>query len=118
MTIAAMYERLWRFSHVGNDDIRGIRRDIVPLMEERLESLRDQLGYWEKAHILDAINAFEGNLQQEGSTWLLLSLLYLEKASTPNAERAEDQARERDEIDEMTIEDLRWRIRRAAALIP
>jgi hypothetical protein len=80
-------------------NINYIRKEIADLIIERLKSVKDSLGYWEKLHFAYAIATLK-------TSWLRLCLVTLEKAFIPAGERDEYYIPRDNQIDSLTYEQL------------
>lgn len=90
-----------------NGDIKDIRKAIADLIINRLKSVKDSLGYWEKLCFANAIINLNSNinlLHQPRTFLLRICLCNLEKAFIPAAERNENYARRDKQIDSLTYE--------------
>lgn len=93
----------------ANEDLGGIRLDIVDLIADQLQRKRQSLGYWEKAHFAHAISALGWNLNaryQPTTSWLRLCLVDLEKALVPADQRNENYTPRDAQLDALTYEQL------------
>ncbi len=90
-------------------DVNEVRRDIVALLADALQRVRNNLGYWEKAHLAHAIAELAWNVrsrQQPTTSWLRLCLVDLEKALVPADQRNENYTPRDELLDAITFEQL------------
>ena len=93
----------------ANGDIAAIRRDVAKLIAKKLESIRDNLGYWEKSCFIYAIATLRSNLtaaHQPTQFWLYACLNELELAFVPKDKRNENYTRQQPQIDALTFDQL------------
>lgn len=92
-----------------NGDIGDIRRAIADLIVDRLQKVRNSLGYWEKAYFANAIAALAWNTNsssQPTTSWLRLCLVNLEKAHVPAEQRNENYTPRDSQLDSLTFDQL------------
>lgn len=90
-------------------DLGEIRLDIADLIADRLNQMRESLGYWEKAHFANAISSLSRNINsrhQPTTSWLRHCLVNLEKALVHADERNENYTPQNAELDVLTFEQL------------
>ena len=92
-----------------NRDIKEVRAAVADLIEHYLEALKGSLGYWEKAHIANAIAALAWNINsrhQPTSAWLRLCLVNVEKALVPANQRNENYTQRDKQLEALTYDKL------------
>jgi len=90
-----------------NGDIKDIREAIADLIVDRLKSVKNSLGYWEKLYFATAIINLNANinlLHQPRIFLLRICICNLEKAFIPATERDESYIRQDKQIDSLTYE--------------
>ena len=111
--IGALFERLDR-----DQDTVGLRLDIADAIARSLIETRNSFGYWEKAHLAQAIAALAWNINigdRDTRSWLRLCLVNLELAHVPEDERSEDYAQRDGQVETLTFEQLMDDIQRLGA---
>ncbi len=99
----------------GNDDVDRIRLDIANLIARRMDAVRESFGAWERLHFAQAIAALADNIakgDRDSTAWLRLSLVALEKAGVPTAERSDQYPIRNDQVEALTFEALSKAIRK------
>jgi len=92
-----------------DQNIDDVRLDIADLIAKCLNEKRDNFGYWEKAHIANAIALLAQNVfssRQPTTAWLRASLVNLDKALVPPDQRSETYTRRDNQLDSLTFEQL------------
>ena len=102
--IDRLFERLDQ-----NQNIDQIRLDIADLIAKCLNKKRDTFGYWEKAHMANAIAFLALNVassSQSTTSWLRASLVNIEKAFVLKDQRSESYTRKDNRLDLLTFDQL------------
>ncbi len=105
----------------AGEDVGAIRLDIATLIAEQLHGLRSSLGYWEKAHLAQAIASLGWNMNsshQPTNSWLLLCLVNLEKALVPTSARNENFGARDEQLNSLTYEQLVSAIQALGGQVP
>jgi len=103
-------DELFKMLDEKEQNVDQIRQDILNLILEQLTINSDGFGYWEKFHFANAIANLAHNLaysNKDTTAWLRLCLVNIEKGLVPANRRSESGAGRNDEIDALTIDDLR-----------
>ena len=90
-------------------DIREIRYAIADLIVNRLNKVRNSLGYWEKVHLASAIATLAQNINlphQPTTFWLRVCLVNIEKALVPPNQRNENYVPKDRQLDSLTFDQL------------
>jgi hypothetical protein len=93
-------------ARVEDDDesnIDALRADIANRIAEAVETLREEMGDWERTNLAFAIGCLLQNIRSgRGSkSWLRPCLLALHKTFTPAQERGDDGAAQGPSYDEL-----------------
>jgi hypothetical protein len=110
--IDALFERIDK-----DRDLDRLRLDIADAIATALTAMRDSFGYWEKAHLADAIAELAHNVSRgrADTSWLRLCLVNLELAYVPKQKRSEDYTPRIKQLEALTFDDLMADVRRLGA---
>jgi hypothetical protein len=112
--IDALFERIDK-----DPDLDRLRLDIADAIATALIAMRASLGYWEKAHLADAIAELAHNVSRGASdtSWLRLCLVNLELAYVPKDKRSDDYTPRSKQLEALTFEDLMAHVRKLGAKV-
>jgi hypothetical protein len=97
-----------------DENVDGVRIDIVDLIARLLVERRDTLTYWDKACFAQAISALHWNLDQgrfASTAWLQLSLTCLRNLLVPENERSANLPDKKPGVDALTFDRIAAEIR-------